>query len=295
MLLNIDNCPVCNSTEFVPFLACKDYTVSQELFNIVSCKACNFKFTNPRPMDSEIGKYYKSEDYVSHTNTKKGLINKLYHVIRSYTLKKKLGLVRKYVSRGTIMDYGCGTGMFLKTCKDAGWNTFGFEPDPDAKLIGLANGLIVDSNKEDIKKKLAGAKLDIITLWHVLEHVTDLKPTLQFFSDNLSDRGRLIIAVPNYTSLDAELYKEFWAGYDVPRHIYHFEIKTITKLLSQFGFSHERSLPMKFDSTYVSMLSEKYKTGSIQYTMAFLNGLRSNLKAKDANSYSSVIYIFKKA
>lgn len=128
---------------------------------------------------------------------------------------------------------------------------------------------------------MAGSKLDVITLWHVLEHVTDLKSTLQFFSDNLSDKGRLIIAVPNYTSFDADIYKEFWAGYDVPRHIYHFEINTITKLLAQFGFAHERSLPMKFDSTYVSMLSEKYNAGSIKYPKAFINGLRSNLKAKE--------------
>lgn len=295
MLQHISNCPVCNATDFAPFLTCKDYTVSQELFNIVSCKSCNFKFTNPRPSDSEIGRYYKSEDYVSHTNTKKGLINKLYHAIRSYTLKKKLALISQYVSRGTILDYGCGTGMFLRTCKEAGWKTYGFEPDQDAKGIAVGGVLIVDSSKEDIKQKLAGAKLDVITLWHVLEHVTDLKLTLQFFKDNLSDEGRLIIAVPNYTSFDAELYKEFWAGYDVPRHIYHFEINTITKLLAQFGFAHERSLPMKFDSTYVSMLSEKYKTGSIKYPSAFINGLRSNLKAKDANAYSSVIYIFKKA
>lgn len=294
MLKNISNCPVCNSTDFTPFLTCKDYTVSQELFNIVSCRACGFKFTNPRPEDSEIGKYYKSEDYVSHTNTKKGLINKLYHTIRSFTLKKKLSLVNQYVSRGTILDYGCGTGMFLKTCADAGWNTFGFEPDTDARGIALGQGLSVDTNKQDVVTKLAGSKLDIITLWHVLEHVTDLRPTLQFFSDTLSDKGRLIIAVPNYTSYDAQFYKEYWAGYDVPRHIYHFDIKSISQLLSQFGFQHEQSLPMKFDSTYVSMLSEKYKTGSIKYPSAFINGLTSNLKAKDANAYSSVIYIFKK-
>lgn len=295
MLQNIINCPVCNAKEFTLFLTCKDYTVSQELFNIVSCKACNFKFTSPRPSDSEIGKYYKSEDYVSHTNTKKGLINKLYHSVRSYTLKGKLKLISKYVSRGTMLDYGCGTGMFLGTCKDAGWNTYGFEPDSDARTIALSKGLVVFNSKDEIKQKLGGNKFDIITLWHVLEHVTDLKPTLQFFSDNLSDKGRLVIAVPNYTSFDAQLYKEFWAGYDVPRHIYHFEINTISNLLGQFGFKHELSLPMKFDSTYVSMLSEKYKTGTIKYPSAFINGLRSNVKAKDANAYSSVIYVFKKA
>lgn len=294
-MLNITNCPVCNSTSFGHFITCKDYTVSQELFTIVSCNSCDFKFTNPRPSDLEIGKYYKSEEYVSHSNTRKGLINKLYHNVRTYTLKQKLNLVRSYVSRGTILDYGCGTGMFLNTCKEAGWRAFGFEPDHDARQIATGLGLQVSSTKEQIIEALTGSKFDIITLWHVLEHVTDLRETLNFFSDQLSLEGRLIIAVPNYTSYDAKLYKEFWAGYDVPRHIYHFEVNTITKLLKQFGFIYEKSLPMKFDSAYVSMLSEKYKTGKINYMTAFINGLKSNLKAKDANSYSSVIYIFKKA
>lgn len=291
MLQQISNCPVCKGTDFAPFLTCKDYTVSQESFNIVSCKTCNFKFTNPRPSDSEIGKYYKSEDYVSHSDTKKGLINRLYHMVRSRTLKQKLGLISSYVSRGTILDYGCGTGMFLKTCADAGWKSFGFEPDYDAKKLAEGKGLSVANSKE----ALAGNKYDIISLWHVLEHVTDLDPTLDFFSRNISDMGRLIIAVPNYTSADAKHYKEFWAGYDVPRHIYHFEISTLKKLLGNYGFSLEETKPMKFDSFYVSMLSEKYKTGTMNYFTAFLNGLKSNAAAKDSSQYSSVIYIFKKA
>ena len=291
MLQQITNCPVCKGADFEHFITCKDYTVSQESFNIVSCKACNFKFTNPRPSDSEIGKYYKSEDYVSHSDTKKGLINRLYHMVRTRTLKQKLGLISSYVSRGTILDYGCGTGMFLKTCADAGWKSFGFEPDLDAKKLAEEKGLSVANSKE----ALAENKYDIISLWHVLEHVTDLDLTLQFFSKSVADNGRLIIAVPNYTSADAKHYKEFWAGYDVPRHIYHFEINTLKHLLGSYGFSLEETKPMKFDSYYVSMLSEKYKTGSMNYFTAFLNGLKSNSAAKESSQYSSVIYIFKKA
>jgi 2-polyprenyl-3-methyl-5-hydroxy-6-metoxy-1,4-benzoquinol methylase len=291
MLQQISNCPVCKGTDFEHFITCKDYTVSQESFNIVSCKVCNFKFTNPRPSDSEIGKYYKSEDYVSHSNTKKGLINRLYHMVRARTLKQKLGLINQYVSRGTILDYGCGTGMFLKTCADAGWKSFGFEPDSGAKKLAEEKGLSVATSKE----ALAGNKFDIISLWHVLEHVTDLDQTLRFFSKSITENGRLIIAVPNYTSADAKHYKEFWAGYDVPRHIYHFEINTLKKLLGNHGFNLEETKPMRFDSYYVSMLSEKYKTGSINYFRAFVSGLRSNSVAKDPSQYSSVIYVFKKA
>jgi predicted SAM-dependent methyltransferase len=291
MLQQISNCPVCKGVHFEHFITCKDYTVSQESFNIVSCKACNFKFTNPRPSDSEIGKYYKSEDYVSHSDTRKGLINRLYHAVRTRTLKQKLGLISQYVSRGTILDYGCGTGMFLKTCANAGWKSYGFEPDPDAKKLAEVKGLSVATSKQTLGEN----KYDIISLWHVLEHITDLDETLQFFSKNISDNGRLIIAVPNYTSADAKHYKEFWAGYDVPRHIYHFEINTLRKLLGSFGFVLQETKPMVFDSYYVSMLSEKYKTGFIQYLKAFISGFRSNSLAKDPSQYSSVIYVFKKA
>jgi 2-polyprenyl-3-methyl-5-hydroxy-6-metoxy-1,4-benzoquinol methylase len=289
----ISHCPVCDSNNFAPFLTCKDYTVSKREFNIVSCVTCNFMFTNPRPEDEKLGDYYKSEEYISHSNTSKGIVSKLYHLIRNYTLKKKIDLVSQYVSRGTILDYGCGTGMFLNTCKQKGWETFGMEPDSGARKIASEMDLKTFQNKQSLKEGLGNKKPDAITLWHVLEHVTDLKKTLTFFKENLKPNGVLIIAVPNYTCYDAKHYKQFWAAYDVPRHLYHFEINTIEKLLSPYGFKLAETKPMKFDSFYVSMLSEKYKTGSVKYLNAFLIGLLSNLKAKQAREYSSVIYVFK--
>jgi SAM-dependent methyltransferase len=291
-MTTLNNCPVCNNTSFKKHLVCKDYTVSNESFNIVVCEECDFHFTNPRPDNAVLGDYYKSEDYISHSNTKKGIISRLYHDVRTYTLKKKIELVSKHVSRGTILDYGCGTGMFLKVCKDKGWNSFGLEPDSGAARIGIDNGLTVLSNKGEITSSL---KFDAITLWHVLEHVTDLDDTLNFFNLKLNHGGVLIIAVPNHRSFDGQHYKEFWAAYDVPRHLYHFDKETMEKLLLRFGFKLVETRPMKFDSFYVSMLSEKYMTGSIKYLRAFYNGLRSNLQAKAAQDYSSVIYVFKKA
>jgi len=290
----LNNCPCCGGRRFSPFIACKDYTVSQETFTIVSCTDCNFKFTNPRPSDSELGKYYKSEDYISHSNTSKGLISKLYHLVRNYTLAQKEKLVSKHVSRGTVLDYGCGTGMFLNYCKGKGWKTYGMEPDSGARKIATNMKLDVFPDKTELGTGLEGVNLDAITLWHVLEHVTDLDETLKFFQRKLDVNGVLFIALPNYTSFDAQYYNEFWAAYDVPRHLYHFEIGSIQKLLSGYGFKLHETKPMKFDSFYVSMLSEKYKTGSIKYFKAFLTGLKSNLKAKNPSQYSSVIYVFKR-
>jgi SAM-dependent methyltransferase len=293
-MLQINNCPVCNSTIFSKDLICKDHTVSKEMFQIVSCNSCGFKFTNPRPENTILGNYYKSEDYISHSNTKKDIISKLYHAVRNYTLQKKIKLLDQYVSRGTLLDYGCGTGMFLKACQDKDWKSFGMEPDPGARKIAGEMGLNVSGDKTELANKTLGTKFSAITLWHVLEHVTDLDETLSFFRDKLGTGGVLLIAVPNYTSFDAKLYKENWAAYDVPRHLYHFEIKTISQLLKRFDFKLLQTHPMKFDSFYVSMLSEKYATGSINYVKAFISGLRSNLKANSSTDYSSVIYVFKK-
>jgi 2-polyprenyl-3-methyl-5-hydroxy-6-metoxy-1,4-benzoquinol methylase len=290
----IEKCLVCGSNRFEPFLICKDYTVSKEDFNIVSCTGCGFKFTNPRPVDQDLGRYYKSEDYVSHTNTKKGIVNRLYHLVRNYTLGKKLSLVSGFVPRGTMLDYGCGTGMFLSVCKSSGWEAIGMEPDDGARKIASEQGLKVYSDKQSMALAIQDSSLNAITLWHVLEHVTDMDETLSFFKTKLNAKGVLIIAMPNYTSYDAQYYKEFWAAYDVPRHLHHFSQSTVEKLLKPYGFNLVQTKPMKFDSFYVSMLSEKYKTGSVNLVKAFFKGLQSNSKAKDASGYSSVIYIFKK-
>lgn len=293
-MFNYTKCPVCQKQSFSKFLSCKDYTVSQETFNIVRCDSCGFKFTNPIPNISDLGNYYKSEDYISHSNTKKGIISRLYHLVRNYTLTKKLNLISGYVSRGTILDYGCGTGMFLNTMKTAGWKTYGMEPDSGARSLTQAMGLVVSKDKEELELKAAGVMFDAVTLWHVLEHVTDLDQTLNYFSSRLHPNGVLIIAVPNHISLDAKHYGEFWAAYDVPRHLYHFEPKTVESLLANSGFKLVDKRPMKFDSFYVSMLSEKYKSGAVNYLRAFWNGWKSNFAAKTAGDYSSVIYVFRK-
>jgi len=292
-MLTIEKCLVCGSNQFEPYLVCKDYTVSKEEFSIVFCKSCDFKFTNPRPDDATIGDYYKAEQYISHTNTNKGIVNKLYHSVRIHTLKKKIKLVQSYVSRGTILDYGCGTGMFLQECKKSGWETYGMEPDDDARKIASAININLFSDKKKISEYIPDIKFKAITLWHVLEHVTDMTETLLFLKTRLNKEGVLIIAVPNHISYDAQYYKQHWAAYDVPRHLHHFEKKSLKHLLENNGFELKETLPMKFDSFYVSMLSEKHKTGSVNLIKAFLIGLKSNLKANTNDKFSSTIYVFR--
>ncbi|MEA5457751.1 class I SAM-dependent methyltransferase [Arcicella sp. LKC2W] len=290
----LKNCPVCQNNTFVEFLKVQDFTVSQEKFSIQECKNCGFKFTNPRPDLTQIGDYYKAESYISHTNTSKGLIAKLYHSVRKYTLKGKLSLINSLIpKKGKLLDVGCGTGMFLNVCQEDGWKVNGIEPDNGARQI--AEEINKATIKTEILSSFKDETFDIITMWHVLEHIHLLNETIDWLKERLSENGYLIIAVPNHESKDAEIYREHWAAYDVPRHLYHFSQKSIKQLFEQKGFSLKEILPMKFDSFYVSMLSTKYQSGKINYIKAFLDGLKSNINAKSDNrNYSSLIYIFKK-
>lgn len=289
------NCPVCNSTDFMKILQCKDYTVSQENFQVVSCVSCNFKFTDPRPEENKIGDYYKSEEYISHSNTNKGAINKMYQSVRQYTLKQKLSLINQYESNKKLLDIGCGTGDFLKTCSNAGWDVSGIEPDSNARKIACEMLSIKVGDEKELLKMKANS-FGIISLWHVLEHVYHLNKRIEEIKYLLEENGKLIIAVPNNMSYDAEYYKEFWAAYDLPRHLYHFDPKSMEMLMKKHGFKIEKILPMKFDSFYVSLLSEKYKNGKVNYLNALRVGLKSNYLAtkNKTHTFSSQIYIMSK-
>ncbi len=297
----LSHCPVCESTESTPFLECKDYTVSKEKFNIVSCKKCSFKFTNPRPEETNLGQYYESDEYISHSNTNQGLIAKLYQAARHYTLAKKLQLVSSLSKKkGAILDYGCGTGEFLSTCKNAKWETMGVEPSEIGRAQATKDhGLEVYDDVFDTA--FDGKEFDVITLWHVLEHVSKLKPTLERLLGLMPINGHIVIAVPNPASLDAKIYKEHWAAYDVPRHLYHFTPHSMITLCTHYSLKHIKTLPMVLDSFYVSMLSEKYKSEDsgksslLGLPKAFWNGIRSNVNASlHPGTSSSQIYIFKK-
>lgn len=291
----LQECPICRSQNFDPFLKCIDYTVSKESFQIVNCTACGFKFTNPRPGPNEIGKYYESTDYISHSNSKKGLINSIYQIVRKRAINGKLKILESHADKRSrsILDIGCGTGEFLSACKNEGWKTKGIEPNENARNQAKFNYALDVSGEEEILSLTGG--YGFITMWHVLEHVHNLRERVKQIRTLLENEGIAIIAVPNLTSADAKKYGEFWAAYDVPRHLYHFSPERIKNLFQTEGMEHIQSLPMVYDSYYVSMLSEKYRNGKNNLFGAFVSGFGSNSKAgKNAELYSSVIYIFRK-
>ncbi len=292
---NLTSCPICQSSELKPFLECTDYTVSKSDFNIVQCASCGFHFTNPRPREAECGKYYQSEDYISHSDTRKGLINNLYHYARKFTLKKKLKLVASVTEKqqGNILDLGCGTGAFLNTCKESGWKVQGIEPSADAREFAHKN-YALDLYDVNSWEKFPDNSLGVVTAWHVLEHVYKLEDEAKQVKRALSNNGTFIVALPNCSSADARFYGRYWAAYDVPRHIWHFTPADVKRFFENQGFKLESVLPMPWDAYYICMLSEKYKGGNVNYGRAMIHGWFSNINAKkEGNTWSSQIYILK--
>lgn len=287
------SCPACGSADLKKVFSVKDYTVSGESFLIEECNACTLRFTQDVPVENAIGRYYKSEDYISHTNTAKGFVNSLYHRVRKRTLKSKRKLIQEETGSktGRLLDMGCGTGSFVNEMKQGGWEATGLEPDPDARKVA-SELYSLDIGDTSRFYQLQAGSFDAITLWHVLEHVHDLHAYIEQLRKLLTTNGKLFIAVPNYTSGDASTYKEYWAAYDVPRHLYHFSPRSMKMLMEKHGLKTVKYKPMWFDSFYVALLSSKYKNGKTNLPSAFLNGLRSNLSAiSDVKKCSSVIYI----
>lgn len=296
-LETLDQCPVCQSSTFSNYLNVEDYTVSHKEFTIQQCNECYFLFTNPRPPVEEIGAYYQSENYISHHDGGTDLMSKIYNGVRNHTIKQKVALINQLNGgKGSMLDIGCGTGSFIQACKKDGWKVSATEPDNDARMIASnrVGGEIFSSIQAP---ELQNQKFRIISLWHVLEHIHDLNETISWLHEHLDENGKLIIAVPNPQSFDAQQYRKFWAAYDVPRHLYHFTKASMKNLMSRHHLQVKQVLPMWFDSFYVSMLSSKYKAGSVSLFDTAKTGLLSNLKGKsgqEGTNTSSLIYIITK-
>ncbi len=293
-MIHYSTCPVCKSGYINNSFAATDCTVSHQQFIVCECVTCSLRFTQDIPEQEAIGQFYQSNQYISHSDTKEGTIYKLYHWVRSITLTLKRRLVEKNasVTKGTLLDIGSGTGAFLHTMQKAGWSVTGLEPDAAAREKSAAlYGISPDS--PDQLFALKSNTYDVVSMWHVLEHVHQLHAYIEQIKMILKQNGKLLIAVPNYTSFDASYYKDHWAAYDVPRHLYHFSPKSMRRLLQQHGLVIKAIQPMWFDAFYVSLLSEQYQKGSM--FRAFLIGLISNIKALFKwNQCSSLIYIVTK-
>jgi 2-polyprenyl-3-methyl-5-hydroxy-6-metoxy-1,4-benzoquinol methylase len=286
-------CPVCGASDWKFVNTVQDHSISKENFSLFECASCTVQLTVGAPSKENIGRYYKSSDYISHTNTREGLLNKLYQWVRTWMLYQKRKLIETQLKRssGTLLDYGSGTGAFVAHMQQAGWEVTGIEPDGDARKVAQKD-FGVELLQESALSTLSPSQFDVITLWHVLEHVHDLQATMASLRRLLKPTGLLVIAVPNYTSADAQYFGPQWAAYDVPRHLYHFS-PTAMKICMQKNQLQVKSIyPLWFDSYYVSLLSTRYVLGKTNYVQGFWQGLRSTVATlRDQSRCSSLIYL----
>jgi len=278
-----------NLSNTKPFIKVKDYSVSGEIFELLYDSELDMLITHPQPSLEKLPSYYESNDYISHTDGKRSLFEKLYQFVKGIALKNKLKLINSQSQRGRILDIGAGVGDFLAVAKNDGWQTIGIEPSEKAKAIALKKGVSFENKLSDLENN----SFDVITMWHVLEHVPDLENQIAELKRLLKPNGTIIIAVPNFNSFDANYYGKFWAAFDVPIHLWHFSKTAIEMLFAKEDLKLIKVLPMKFDSFYVSLLSEKYKTGKMNYIKAFFIGWKSNRYGNKYSEFSSHIYVLK--
>lgn len=288
-----NKCPWCESEKAQINLWLKDEFLTKEDFHICECLNCGLLYTMPRPDKEKIGAYYKSEAYYSHQENKKGFIPKVYERVKSINLKYKYRLATSGMQPGKMLDIGCGVGDFLHTAEMHGWECIGVEPSEDAKTIAQKRmkGMIITS--EELESFSDGA-FDVITMWHVLEHVDDLKWQVAQLQRLVKPSGRVVIAVPNYKSYDGQYYKEHWAAYDVPRHLNHFNRITLSKIFKTSGLELVKMDKLKWDAYYISYLSEQYRHHSLPLVRGLYRGFISNCKAKRSGEWSSLVYVFER-
>jgi predicted SAM-dependent methyltransferase len=287
------NCQICGSNFLHKKLVVRDHFLTNEEFELIECQNCGLIFTHPVPDRKELSRYYQSDEYISHNASRENFLSFIYRQIRNYSYKSKFKLIKNYSNKGNALDIGSGTGEFLNFLRSKYFDVTGIEPDSTARIFAIEK-YNLDVFEERQLERFKNNSFDLITMWHVLEHVNDLNARIQIVKELLKISGTIFIAVPNPNSYDAKYYKEFWAAWDVPRHLFHFSKESLEKLLNKFDLKIVNVKPLIFDAFYISLLSEKYKSKKVKYFKSFITGLTSNRQARVKNlGYSSQIYIVK--
>lgn len=286
-------CPWCGSEKAQINLWLKDEFLTKEGFHICECLSCGLQYTMPRPSKEKIGAYYKSDGYYSHQENKKGFVPKLYEAVKKVNLKHKLKIATKGLQVGKLLDIGCGVGDFIHVAEQQGWKCLGVEPSDDAKTIARKR-IKANIINSEVLEEIPDESFDVITMWHVLEHVDDLKWQIEQLRRLIKPNGRIVIAVPNYKSYDGQFYKELWAAYDVPRHLNHFSKQTITKIFKTKELELKKTEKLIWDAYYISFMSEQYKHHKFPLVKGAFRGLLSNCKARCSGEWSSMVYVFER-
>ncbi len=263
----------------------KDYLVTGEKFKVYMDQNNIIGRTHPIPKKEEMDKYYESEDYYPHSLKKKNLLTFLYAISRKYMHLKRLIWMRSYLKNNTrVLDYGCGSGDFVKYLRSKSIDAYGYEPRHNFCEHDFLTNEKIWKNK----------KYDIIILWHVLEHIHNPFVLIQSLKKRLNKKGKFFIAIPNFKSFDSKHYGKYWAGYDTPRHLWHFSRKSIHLIAKKNRFSIFKEKGLHLDSIYVSYLSEKHKRKHFPLLFGVVIGFVSILNSLFTKESSSFLFVLKK-
>ena len=290
-------CPLCSSEKIFSHFRCIDHFISKEAFGVYKCPECNFEFTQDYPEETKISRYYESVDYISHSDTSEGFSNKIYYLVRNAMLHKKRRIIKNVTGKqsGSLLDIGSGTGHFAGTMKKAGWLVKGIEINEKARDFSISRFGLEIIGPEKISE-LDANSFDCITLWHVLEHFHDPFKYASQILRLLKHGGICVIALPNCSSYDAKFYGQYWAAYDVPRHLWHFNPSSFRIFSEKTGFEVENIRNLPLDVFYISLLSEKYKGTRLPFITGIAKALLfAFLSVFKKKSSSSVIYILRKS
>lgn len=288
-----NTCPVCSGEEWVKKHDITDHFLSHEHFSLLKCSGCGLLQTAPRP--GNLQDYYKSEEYLSHSDRKDSLTDRFYHWVREKMLNRKAQWLMAHTAHTdrVLLDFGCGTGYFLHHMQEKNWEVHGIEAEKEARNFAASKFHLSAHAKTD--ELPADLRFSAITLWHVLEHIPDITALLNDLCERLKGGGLLVLALPNPASSDARIYGELWAAWDVPRHLWHFQPRQVYQLAGQHGLKHLQTYRLPFDAFYVSLLSEKHRKSSLPLLRAFWNGSRSWLSSlARLENTSSLVYVFQK-
>ncbi len=238
-------CPVCGGSVFLPMptpgtrIGASFFGDKIDFFKLVKCRACRLEFVNPRPSCEVLARFYDMPGYPAHEALKNTLIS-----------VSRFNFISTLSPESTLLDYGCGGGTFLKKAQEERWLTVGIEPSAVGRKNAQDLGLEVYGNIRDLP---AQKRFDVVTMFHVLEHVPDLCSVLLSIKNIMTKKGILIVEVPNIGSFRAMVYKysvirkrndERYRAF--PIHLYGFNKKTLNHLLREHGFCSVKETSFDF-------------------------------------------------
>lgn len=271
-------------------LRATDYLVSGESFDIYWDSKKKRAWTDVEYLNS-LDTYYKSADYISHHSRPHSFTQRLYVWARTLMLNYKYLILKNNINfKSSLLDIGCGTGSFLTFMKKKGFKVYGVENNSKARSFCLENNLETLATEAS----LPNDNFDLVTLWHVLEHLPNSEKSIATYRELLKKDGLLLIAVPNFQSHDRIHYQKDWAALDVPRHLWHFTPKGLTTMVEEIGFDLIQKKALGLDVFYICYLSEKHKDKSLPLLRGIFKGSFFLVKALFTKKHSSLVFVFKK-